>query len=430
MRASHALSVLVAFLATVVGGCGQRGPVDAGGTSDWWEAPPERQIPDEMWPAVREVVEAGNRFALDLYARLRDAEGNLFLSPFSVSTALSMTYAGAETQTETEMADVLHVRGDENEWHAAYGAYVGSLNRGASLGGYELSTANRLWGQAGYTFLDPFLDVTRDHYGAELGRLDFVHDPEGSRLTINGWVAEQTRDKILDLLGPGTVTELTRLVLTNAIYFKSTWLWEFDPAVTQDYQFWTGPNERVMVPLMQGEAEFGYAEMEYLQVLAMPYASRDVSMVVLLPRAYDGLDQLEVQLTYENLGSWLASLAKADVIVGFPRFAVRWKAGLNDTLSAMGMPSAFRSSADFSGMTGTRELFVGFVVHEAFGDVNEEGTEAAAATAVGMELTGDPGTPGPPSFVADHPFVFLIYDHVTGGILFMGRVVNPLEGSE
>ncbi len=432
MSPARGLVVLPVAMALALAGCGQRAPVEPTDTSEWWEIPPERGIPADIWPAVQEVVEAGNRFALDLYANVRDNDGNLFLSPFSISTALSMTYAGAETQTESEMADILHVSGDESEWHAAYGAYLASLNRGAGLGGYEFSTANRLWGQEDYSFLDSFLGVTRDHYEAEMGRLDFARDPEGSRLTINEWVSEQTREKIDELLQQGSVTDLTRLVLTNAIYFKSTWFWQFDPDVTEDYEFWLGPSQAVTVPLMQGEAEFGYAAFDNLQVLAMPYASQDVSMVVLLPRSRDGLPQLEAELTYESLESWIASLEKTDVIVGFPRFSVRWRKGLNETLADMGMPSAFSLlQADFSGMTGLRDLYIGLVIHEAYADVNEEGTEAAAATAVVMwEIVSDPEDPAPPLFVADHPFLFLIYDHVTGGILFMGRVVNPLEGGD
>jgi serpin B len=425
MTGSPASRVLIPLLlAIALGGCEQRSPFDPDAVAG------ARQIPADILPAVEEVVEATNQFALDLYAQVREEDGNLFLSPYSVAAALSMTYAGAAGVTAEEMAQVLHATGNDR-WHEAFGALQSSLDRGAALGGYELSSANRLWGQEDCSFLDSFLDVTGECYGAELGRLDFSHDPEGSRLTINDWVADQTRDKIVDLLGPGDVTALTRLILTNAIYFKGTWLWEFDSELTQDYPFITGPTGTVTVPLMQGEAEFGYAESENLQVLAMPYASGDVSMIVLLPRGQDGLAQLEAQLTYVNLESWLASLEETDVIVGLPRFTVAWKDRLEEALADMGMSSAFRSSADFSGMTGQRDLFVSGVVHQAHAEVNEQGTEAAAATAVVMEwIVSDPDDPGPPRFVADHPFLFLIYDHVTGGILFMGRVVNPLEGGE
>jgi serpin B len=420
MTGSPASRVLIPLLlAIALGGCEQRSPFDPDAVAG------ARQIPVDILPAVEEVVEATNQFALDLYAQVREEDGNLFLSPYSVAAALSMAYAGAAGVTAGEMAQVLHATGNDR-WHEAFGALQSSLDRGAALGGYELSSANRLWGQEDCSFLDSFLDVTGECYGAELGRLDFSHDPEGSRLTINDWVADQTRDKIVDLLGSGDVTALTRLILTNAIYFKSTWLWQFDPDVTQDYEFWLGPDQTVTVPLMLGEAEFGYAEFDDLQVLGMPYASRDVSMIVLLPRAHDGVAQLEAQLTYESLESWVASVEKTDVIVGFPRFRVRWKIGLNETLSAMGMPSAFNpGTADFSGMTGVRDLFIGMIVHEAVADVTEEGTEAAAATAVVMEGSGNPGTPGPPCFFADHPFLFLIYDNVTGCVLFMGRVSDP-----
>jgi serpin B len=419
MRTDTRLVLLPMMLAIAVGGCEHGGPLDPDEVAD------ARQIPADILPVVEEVAEATNRFALDLYIEVRGKDGNLFFSPYSVAAALSMTYAGASGVTAEEMAEVLHATGNER-WHEAFGALQSSLDRGTALGGYELSAANRLWGQEGYGFLEPFLRITREDYGAELARLDFARAPNDARLTINAWVEDETNARIVDLIPAGYITDLTRLVLTNAVYFKGTWLTQFDPDETQNGTFWRATGDPVTVPLMRQTCEFPRAHEDSVQVLAMPYEGEDLSMIVLLPDDIDGLSRLEGLLNYENLQGWLGSLQECEIDVVFPRFTVTEELGLGDVLSDMGMPSAFDpGTADFSAMTGTRELFVHFAVHKAYVRVNEEGTEAAAATGIGMGTTSIG-----PCFVADHPFVFMIYDHVTGGILFMGRVVNPLDGGE
>ncbi len=371
-------------------------------------------------PAATVVAEAGVRFALDLYRELAGERGNLFLSPYSVSAALSMTYAGARGLTAEEMARVLHVPGDAERWHEAFGSLQTDLGR--SRDGYTISIANRLWGQQGQKFRASFLDVTHEEYGAELSQLDFSV-PERARMIINAWVAEQTQQKIQELLAQGTIDDSTRLVLTNAIYFKGTWLTQFDPERTTDAPFYVIPERPVTVPMMHRKGRFAYGEFEGLKVLEMPYSGNEMTMVLLLPLETDGLAELERKLTDDNLGQWIGSLNELEVQVAVPRFTVSSKLDLAALLTSMGMASAFDPrSADFSGMTGGRELFISAAVHQAYVEVNEEGTEAAAATGIVMGLTS--ARPGP-SFIADHPFLFLIRDRASGAVLFLGRLQDP-----
>jgi len=381
-----------------------------------------RAIPEELRGAADEVVAANNEFACDLYRAVSSEPGNLFMSPYSIATALSMTYAGAAGTTAQEMAQVLHIPGSAPQWHEASGALLESLNRGVSLGGYELAIANRLWGQTGYVFLEAFLTILRDAYQAPLEQLDFARDPEAARLIINQWVEDQTHDRIRDLIPPGVLDALTRLVLTNAIYFKGTWLTQFDPDDTEEGLFWVAPGQSVQAQLMRMEASaHRCASLPSLQVLELPYKGEDLSMVILLPYQIDGLPALESEVTATKLDEWYDALYDAEVEIILPRWTFTSAFGLVDALSALGMPSAFDPFlADFSGMNGCRDLVVQDVIHKAFVAVNEEGTEAAAATAV---VVGE--TSAGPSFEATHPFLFYIRDNVTGSILFLGRVVDP-----
>lgn len=382
----------------------------------------ERAIPEDLRSAAAQVVAANNVFACDLYRAVSSEPGNLFMSPYSIATALSMTYAGAAGTTAQEMAQVLHIPASAPQWHEASGALLESLNRGVSLGGYELAIANRLWGQTGYVFLEAFLTILRDAYQAPLEQLDFARDPEAARLVINQWVEDQTHERIQDLLPQGVITALTRLVLTNAIYFKGTWLTQFDPEDTEEGLFWIAPGRSVPAQLMRMEATaHRCASLSSLQALELPYKGEDLSMVILLPNQIGGLAALEAEMTATKLGEWHDALHEAEVEVILPRWAFTSAFGLVDALSALGMPSAFDPFlADLSGMNGRRDLFVQDVIHKAFVMVNEEGTEAAAATAV---VVGD--TSAGPVFEATHPFLFYIRDNVTGSILFLGRVADP-----
>ena len=383
------------------------------------------------WPTVtlagaaendtRAVVAGNTEFALDLYAKLRNEDGNLFLSPYSISTALAMTYAGARGNTATQMADVLHFSLEQERLHPAFAALESSVKAAGDGSNCTLHVANALWGQQGYGFLDGFLALNRKHYGAGFREVDFVQAAEQARQTINTWVAKQTQQIIKELLRKGDLDPADVLVLTNAIYFKGDWASRFDRQHTQDAPFRISETKQVVVPMMRQFQEFPFASGDDLDVLELPYDGDRLSMVVLLPKQVDGLATVEASLSRENLERWLGRLRQQAVRVSLPRFKLDFRADLAKTLAGLGMTDAFSGSkADFSGMTGRRDLFIGLVIHQAQVDVNEEGTEAAAATAVKMKRG-----PAPAEFVANHPFLFLIRDKQTGSILFLGRVLNP-----
>jgi serpin B len=363
------------------------------------------------------VVGGNTAFALELYARLRAEEGNLFLSPFSVSTALAMTWAGARGETEAQMARVLHFDLPQERLHRAF-ASLAELWQGDTP--FELSVANALWGQQGSDFLDSFRAVTAEHYGAGFREVDFERAIEQAVKTINTWVADNTDQKIEELFRPGDLQPNTVLALTNAIYFKGTWVNRFDPDRTRDGRFRISSDESIEVPMMNRAGNYAYASTEDLALLAMPYEGDRLSMVILLPRTADGLAGVEESLTPENLEEWLGRLREKQIFLSLPRFKFGTRYDLTKTLPAMGMTDAFNRRADFSGMNGEGGLFISRVVHQAEIEVNEEGTEAAAATGVGIGKTSMP-----PMFTVDHPFLFLIRDTQTGSILFIGRVVNP-----
>jgi serine protease inhibitor len=371
------------------------------------------------------VVEGNNVFAVALYGRLRNQSGNLFFSPESISTALAMAYAGARGGTASEMAKTLHFTLPPEKLHPAMGALLSDLN--AAHEGYQLSVANALWAQQGYTFLDDFLNLLKTNYGAGLNQVNFKGATEAARLTINQWVEQKTQDKIKDLLQPGALRSDTRLVLTNAIYFKGDWETQFDKAQTKDEDFHLSPAQTTTAPLMHREGRFSYFDGGTFQVLEIPYKSKELSMIVFLPKDPGGVPALEQSLTDSNLQQWLGQLGSVSkVIVTMPKFKMTQQFELGSTLSAMGMPQAFSSSADFAGMTGHRDFAISEVIHKAYVDVNEEGTEAAAATAVTMRALAMPAPQAPPPvFRADHPFVFMIRDDRSASILFMGRMADP-----
>ncbi|MBN2020979.1 MAG: serpin family protein [Sedimentisphaerales bacterium] len=379
----------------------------------------------EPIPSRQNFVEGNNKFALELYQKLQDKQGNLFLSPYSISTALAMTFAGARGETERQMAKTLQFPATiRNErFHKVFGSIISQLNSAGEKGGFELVVANALWGQKDYKFKDDFLTLVKSNYEGSLEQVDFVKQTEEARKTINDWVENKTKDKIKELIKPGLVDAMTRLVLTNAIYFKGKWALQFKPEQTKDAPFNLRGGEKTTVPMMSQTERFGYTEANNVQVLEMPYVSNTLSMVILLPKENEGIKDLEKNFTVENLTGWLGKLRKREVQVFIPRFKLTSEFELAEVLASMGMPDVFSAKADFSGMTGARDLFISAVVHKAYVDVNEEGTEAAAATGVGMKLTAIPAPP--PVFRADHPFIFLIRDNQTGSILFMGRCANP-----
>jgi serpin B len=393
-------------------------------------APPQRRRGNRGRPMpqaqLTPIVEAGNHFAFDLYERLRSADANLFFSPASISMALAMTYAGAAENTEAEMAKTLHLHMPKAQVNDEMKALLAAWKAAEKKQGFRLDVANRLWGQESYKFLADFLRVTRDDYGAELARVDF-NQPDAARDAINKWVEDNTQEKIKNLIPSAGTIRGARLVLTNAVYFKGEWHEPFDKNRTKDQDFHVSTAQKIQTPLMMQKHRFRYAAVDGLQLLELPYGTGGLSMVVLLPKKMDGLAELEQKLTAANLQTWLADAGSQEVIVFLPKFRTTAQFQLADTLKAMGMPSAFdANTADFSGMTGEKNLFISAVLHKAFVDVNEEGTEAAAATGVVMMPMAARVNPEPPPiFRADHPFVFLIRDNRTGAILFLGRIIDP-----
>ena len=382
------------------------------------------QIKAEENIMLQNMARDNTAFALDLYNQLKMTDGNLFFSPFSISTALAMTYAGACENTAAQMADALHFTEKPAQLHRAMGDLISQLNTVQKETDVELSVANAIWAQKGYQFLDEFFRIVQQSYQAELNQVDFSSAAESARQAINAWVEQQTNQKIKDLLPPGVLNALTRLVLVNAIYFKGFWDNQFKSRDTREMEFWLLTEAAVKVPMMHQEHRFGYWDNDWLQVMEMPYKDESLSLIVLLPKEKTGITDLEQKLNFENMTAWQSRLRKRKVIVFFPKFKIESQFSLGQTLASMGMPDAFDPDrADFSAMVDKKELYISAVIHKAFLEVNEEGTEAAAATGVVVGVTSI--APSPPIFKADHPFVFFIRDNKSQSILFFGRVLNP-----
>ena len=389
--------------------------------------------PDVDQAELDELATRNSGFAFDLFQELRDSEGNLFLSPYSISIALAMAYAGARGSTEIQMEDVLGFSLGQERLHPAFNALDLELASRNELPegwdwdgeGFTLNVANSIWGHTGYTFLSPFLDVLAENYGAGLRVLDFTGNFEAARKTINDWVSNETEGKIEDLLPPGSVDSATRLVLANAIYFNAAWQFPFDEEDTHDGSFGLLGGGEVTVSMMEQERFFRYAEGADYQAVELPYNGRQLSMVILLPRA-GSFQNFAQSLTSEQFASIVSSLERRNVHLEMPKFTYESHLSLKDTVSDMGMVDAFQpGQANFSGMDGTQSLFISDVIHKAFVSVDEVGTEAAAATSVIMFLSI------PPSAVTvtiDRPFLFFIMDIDTQAILFLGRVLNPNQG--
>jgi serpin B len=336
-----------------------------------------------------------------------------------------MTYAGARGQTATEMASTLHFPGAQAELPAGFAALAKQLNAAQQASEAEFVLANSLWSQRDFPLSDSFLLVARRDYLARVESVDFVNHPTAAARDINTWVEQQTRDRIKDLIPPSAITPLTRLILANAIYFKGRWQTQFNPKATQPGSFHLTADRAVTVPLMQQKARARLAQLDGVKLLELPYRGEKMSMVLVLPDQPQGLSAVETRLTSARLRDWLATLDTArpgEVEVTLPRFKSTASLSLSQILARMGMPTAFdQRAADFSGLTGRPDLHISEVVHKAFVEVNEEGTEAAAATGVIMAtramLTRE--------FRVDQPFVYLIRDQTTGSILFMGRLTDP-----
>ena len=375
------------------------------------------------------LVEGNSAFAFQLYQALKGKEGNLFYSPYSISMALAMTYAGARGQTAQQMADTLQFMLDQDSLHPAFNwldaelAKRGEGAQGKDSEGFRLNIVNAIWGQKDYAFLPAFLDVLAENYGAGLRIMDFINETEKSRVTINDWVSDQTEGRITDLIPHGAIDALTRLVLTNAIYFNAAWEHPFDEDITADGPFYLLDGRQVSVPMMKQTEWFGYTEGKGYQAVELLYDGDELSMVILLPEA-GNFEAFEEGLQAQQVDTIINDLQSTGVTLTMPKFEFDSEFSLKDTLEDMGMRDAFSpGDADFSGMTGNRDLFISAVIHKAFVSVDEAGTEAAAATAVVIKMSAAPGLPV--EVTIDHPFIFLIRDIETDAILFVGRVLNP-----
>ncbi|MBW1790866.1 MAG: serpin family protein [Deltaproteobacteria bacterium] len=375
-------------------------------------------------------IEENNGFAIDLYSKLSTDEKekgkNIFFSPFSISDALAMTFAGARGNTEKQMAKVLHFSLPQQELHPAFSSLIKDIN-GKAKKPYKLKTANALWGQKDYHFLESFIKLIDKYYDGGFFKVDFIKKNEMARKKINKWVEDKTENKIKDLIAKRDINFLTRLVLTNAIYFKGNWASKFKEKDTKPAPFYISEDKIVKVPMMFQEGKFPYMERQDLQMLELPYTGDDLSMVIFLPGKNTGIKMLEQDLTAAKIKDLISKMQKRKAMVYLPKFKIKTKYYLKNILHSMGMPDAFSSAADFSGMTGDKDLKISKVIHQAYVDVNEEGTEAAAATAVVMAPKSMPKLP--PVFRVDHPFIFMIVHKGTGSILFMGKIVDPTEGS-
>ena len=389
---------------------------------------PRETSPDVNDTDLTTLANGNSDFAFDLYQALSKEDDNIFYSPYSVSQALAMTYAGARGETEQQMADTLHFILPQDRLHPAFNSvdielsHRGEGAQGKDGEGFRLNIVNAIWGQKDYEFLTTFLDTLAESYGAGLRLLDFISAPDESRLTINNWVSDQTEGRIEDLIPQGLINKLTRLVLTNAIYFNAAWQYPFSEDITGAGPFYLLYGGDVTVPMMRQTESFRYVEGDGYQAVELPYDGSELSMIILLPQAGQ-FEAFEGVLNAQRVEDMVKALEPRQVTLTMPKFEFESSFSLKETLAMMGMPVAFSGGADFSGMTGNRDLFIADVVHKAFVSVDEAGTEAAAATAVVMELTAAPETPV--EVTIDHPFIFLIRDIETGTILFVGRVVNP-----
>jgi len=416
------ISVLIVLLLLPLIACDQA----AGGellTSD-----KERITSPDVNPSEQALLVEGNSdFAFALYQALREQEGNLFYSPHSISVALAMTYAGARGETAQQMADTLNFILEQERLHPAFNwldaelASRGEGAQGKDSKGFRLNIVNAIWGQKDYGFLPAFLDVLAENYGAGLRILDFANETEKSRLIINDWVSDQTEQRIKDLIPREVLTSGTRLVLTNAIYFNAAWEYPFDEDVTVDGPFYLLDGGQVSVPMMEQTESFGYTDGEGYQAVELQYDGNELSMVILLPEAGQ-FQAFEEGLQAQQVCDIISGLQSTGVALTMPKFEFDSEFSLKDTLAGMGMPIAFSGAADFSGMTGSPDLYIDAVLHKAFVSLDEAGTEAAAATAVIMK---EEAPDQQAEVTLDRPFIFLIRDIETGAVLFVGRVMNP-----
>ncbi|MGB8331344.1 MAG: serpin family protein [Polyangiales bacterium] len=419
------------FLAVFLTCCSSSSPTqfDEAGPGELIESSESRiTSPDATTDELGRLARDNAAFSWDFYREATKPGENLFLSPYSISVALAMTWAGARGNTETEMADAMRFTLGQERLHNAFNALDLELQTRAEAGSadapmpFRLNVTNAIFGQVGFGFLNPFLDTLAQNYGAGIRLMDFVNETEESRLAINQWVSERTEQRIEELLAPGIIDGTTRLVLVNAIYFTASWAEPFEEAETRDASFRRLDGSEVMVPTMHQGVETVYGEGESFQAAELPYDGQQLAMLLLVPDE-GTFSQFEQMLSASMVDEIRAVLSPHIVELAFPKFSFRSNIPSKAPLQALGMVEAFDAgTADFSGMTDTAPLFIQDVVHQAFVAVDERGTEAAAATAV---ISGETSAPPPATLTIDRPFVFAIIDRTTGATLFVGRVLDP-----
>ena len=427
-KARRTVAALV-LVAVSVAGCALLWP-ESPDPGDVAKSPlPRNTNPNVANDDVASLVAGNVAFAFDLLHEIGSAEGNLFFSPHSISSALAMAYAGARGETERQMAGTLSFLLDQGDLHPAFNRIDLTLNGRGDIEppyegeGFELRVVNATWGQRGYSFLRSYLDTLAVHYGVGLRLCDFIQDPDGSRVAINDWVSHETNERIVDLLSPGSIDGDVRLVLTNAVYFNAPWLRPFEAEETAAGTFEPFVGESVQVPMMHQAETLWYASWDGGQAVELPYNGETLSMVLFVPDhgTYEAFEAGLDDVLYAEI---VGALEPRKVNLQLPRFEVAYDVSLADPLSALGMTDAFTGAADFSGIDGTRDLFISDVLHKAWVSIDEAGTEAAATTAVIISLIA---TPGPPVVLTiNRPFLFVIRDVPTGTILFVGRVLSPM----
>jgi serine protease inhibitor len=366
-----------------------------------------------------DLVTGHNGFAFDLYQAISPGGDNIFFSPLSISSALSMTYAGAKNQTAAEMQKVMHLPANEKTLHEGNRVLQQLLEKNLDAGS-QMHLANSLWPDRSENLLDSFVQCLKENYGAETQSLDFRNNPDEAAAAINKWVEEKTKGRIVDLLQPGDLTTDTRLVLANAIVFDGKWQQAFDPAKTRPLSFRLADGNLVQVQGMVQKDDFRFAQMDNFKLLEVPFSGLETSLLIAMPDDAAALEELESNLNPDLIDQWLAGMRVREISLTMPRFEMDYRVDLAKVLVRMGMEDAFQSSADFSGMTGDKSLFISKVIHQATLKVHEEGAEAAAATAVVMEKLSESM-----GFRVDRPFLFMIRHRETGTILFLGRLMNP-----
>jgi serpin B len=389
---------------------------------------PRNTTPDTSESELATLVEGNSTFAFELYQELKKEDGNLFCSPYSLTLALVMTYAGARGETEQQMADALHFILPQDRLHPAFNALAlemdsrGKGAKGKDGGDFRLNIVNAIWGQKGYEFLATYLDTLAANYGAGLRVMDFANELEESRTTINQWASDQTEGRIDNVLPEGSVDTSTKLIIANAIYFNAAWKYEFNEDRTRDAPFYRLDGSEGTVPMMKQTKSFGYTEGDGYQAVELLYDGGELSMVIFLPQE-GSFEAFEQALDLEQANTVINALRYREVALTMPRFEFDSAFNLRPSLESMGMPIAFSRDADFSGMTGGKDLLIDGVLQKAFVSVAETGTEAAAVSIVSMVPTSMPEPPV--KFNANRPFIFLIRDIETGAILFLGRVLDP-----